>query len=297
MKKLFILLVVLLCGCQNKTEIEPVLKNDPITATDTVGFGWQKDQDSQKAPKYAQIRVLETKDIAPSFDLRSEMSAVENQGPINSCVACAIVGALEFLQIKNGIPKNKRFLDMSKMFLYYNARDMAGWQTKDNGCYLNSAIMSLENTGMVTEVRWPYTYSRLYKRPAKSLYIVAQKKLVKDAYYIENNSIENIKAALCEGYPVVFGTSLYSSFKSVTASGIVPVPKAGEKVIGGHAMLIVGYTDKYFIVRNSWGANWGNKGYCFFPFEYFSIKNINYDFWVIRLQTNLFTKELNLNTH
>lgn len=295
---LIMALAIMPLGCDSdKNDEEPVLKNDPIVATGTSGTGWIKDVDTAKAPQYASIRAIAAKDIPPTLDMRAEMSPVENQGPISSCVANSIVGALEFLQIKNGIPKGKRFLDMSRMFLYFVARDMAGLQNKDSGCYINQAILATENVGMVTEARWPYTYSRLYKRPSKALYSVAKKKLVKDCYYIADNATENIKAALAEGYPVVFGTALFSSFYSVGKDGVVPIPDiAKERYVGGHAMLIVGYTATSFIVRNSWGAGWGNNGYCYIPFGYFSLNggtmDPGFDFWVIRLQTNLFTKEM-----
>jgi C1A family cysteine protease len=310
MKRRFLLalLAALLVGCNSTSTTntdEPVLKEDPIVATDAVGFGWIKDADAKKAPRYASIRTIAAGDIPPTMDLRAEMSPVENQGPINSCVANAIVGALEFLQIRNGIPKNKRFLDMSRMFLYYKAREAAGLQTVDRGCYISHGILVTTDLGMVTEKRWPYTYSRLYRKPPRAIVNVARKKLVRDYYYIwgddmtsenPNPSVENVKAALAEGYPVVFGTTVFSSFMAVGKDGMVPVPNlATERAMGGHAMLMVGYTQTHFIVRNSWGAGWGDSGYCYIPFGYFKINgtyNPTFDFWVLRLQTNLFTKEM-----
>ena len=295
-KILACLLLVLPFGCDQQDDEEPTLKNDPIVSTGVLGFGWQKEPNPEKAPRYAAIRQTATASLPASMDLRPEMSPVEDQGPINSCVAQSIVGALEFLQIKNGIPKNKRFLDMSRMFLYYNARNMAGLQTVDRGCYISHGILCTTDIGMVTEKRWPYTYSRLYKKPGRAMMLVAKKKLVKDYHYIWENHVDNTKAALAEGYPVVFGTTLFSSFWNVGKDGMVPIPAAGEAVLGGHAMLIVGYTDSCFIVRNSWGAKWGDKGYCYFPFGYFSLRggayDPSFDFWVLRLQTNLFTRDL-----
>jgi len=302
MRKLFSVcaLAVALCcgGCQDDktTTDEPVLKNDPIVSTGLSGFGWTKDTAPEKAPRYASIRQIAAKDIPTTLDLRPEMSPVEDQGPINSCVGQAVVGGLEFLQIKAGIPKNKRFLDMSRMWVYYGARKLYNLQNADKGCFIGHAIILVTDTGVVTEKRWPYTYSRLFQQPPKSLYVAAEKKIVRDYYYLWDHTPDDIKAALAEGYPVIFGTALFTSFRAVGKDGIVPVPKPGEACIGGHAMLIVGYTDKYFIVRNSWGTNWGDKGYCYFPFEYFAQNsgayNPGFDFWMLRSQTNLFTKEM-----
>jgi C1A family cysteine protease len=63
------------------------------------------------------------------------------------------------------------------------------------------------------------------------------------------------------------------------------MPAAGEKVLGGHAVLAVGYdnTEQRFIVRYSWGAGWGQKGYFTVPFAYLTSTKLSSDFWTIRL--------------
>ena len=62
------------------------------------------------------------------------------------------------------------------------------------------------------------------------------------------------------------------------------MPKFGEGVLGGHAVLAVGYDDKgeCLIVRNSWGENWGQKGYFQMPYGYVVGKKLAQDFWTIR---------------
>lgn len=91
-------------------------------------------------------------------------------------------------------------------------------------------------------------------------------------------------ACLVEGYPFVFGFSVYESFESerVTRTGIVYMPKKGEKMLGGHAVMAVGYDqrEKRFLVRNSWGSGWGMGGYFTIPFEY--LETLADDFWTIR---------------
>jgi len=88
-----------------------------------------------------------------------------------------------------------------------------------------------------------------------------------------------LKTALAEGYPVVLGINVYESFESdqVAKTGIVPLPEDSEKLLGGHAVLAVGYKDDVVnidqgvvIVRNSWGEGWGDKGYFYLPYSYFT---------------------------
>jgi C1A family cysteine protease len=62
------------------------------------------------------------------------------------------------------------------------------------------------------------------------------------------------------------------------------MPGPDEEVLGGHAVLAVGYDDsaECFIVRNSWGSGWGKKGYFTMPYSYLLEQNLSDDFWTIR---------------
>jgi len=77
-------------------------------------------------------------------------------------------------------------------------------------------------------------------------------------------NLNQMKGCLASGYPFVYGFSVYESFMSqqVAQSGHAPMPAPGEQQVGGHAVLAVGYDDasQWFIVRNSWGVNWGMQG-------------------------------------
>ena len=95
-----------------------------------------------------------------------------------------------------------------------------------------------------------------------------------------------MRTCLAAGYPFVFGFTVYESFESqeVANTGIVKMPKRGEQALGGHAVLAVGYNDakQTFLVRNSWGEDWGMSGYFTLPYKYLSNRNLSDDFWTIR---------------
>jgi len=96
-----------------------------------------------------------------------------------------------------------------------------------------------------------------------------------------------MKGCLASGFPFVFGFTVYDSFESqdVAKTGVVPMPASGESVLGGHAVLAVGYDDgqQRFIVRNSWGTGWGMHGYFTMPYAYLTDRGLASDFWTIRL--------------
>ena len=97
--------------------------------------------------------------------------------------------------------------------------------------------------------------------------------------------VDTIKHALANKIPVVFGMSIYESFMSeaTTTTGVVSMPKNTEVLIGGHAMMLVGYDKSNFIVRNSWGDKWGDSGYCYVPYDYLTDSNLAEDFWAVEM--------------
>jgi C1A family cysteine protease len=101
--------------------------------------------------------------------------------------------------------------------------------------------------------------------------------------------MDSMKGCLADGYPIVFGFTVYESFEGqdVAQTGVVPMPGVSESVLGGHCVVVVGYDDSkdWFIVRNSWGTGWGDQGYCYMPYQYLTDQNLASDFWTIRAVT------------
>jgi C1A family cysteine protease len=85
---------------------------------------------------------------------------------------------------------------------------------------------------------------------------------------------------------VVLGFTVYESFESaeVASTGVAPLPSPGEAAVGGHCVLLVGYSDAggTWLLRNSWSAGWGASGYFTLPYAYLTDPNLASDFWTIR---------------
>ncbi len=149
---------------------------------------------------------------------------------------------------------------------------------------IRDGIKVLAKLGVCPESMWPYDISQFKRRPSAVCYKKAKASTI-DSYQ-RLVSIDEMRACLAAGYPFVFGFSAYESFESpaVTKSGVLKLPKLGEALIGGHAVCAVGYDDraKRFIVRNSWGEDWGQSGYFTMPYAYLADRDLSDDFWTIR---------------
>jgi hypothetical protein len=222
--------------------------------------------------------------LPPKVDLRSHMTKVEDQGQLSSCVANAVAGAYEYL-VKRHCGEDA--YDVSRLFIYYNARAREDATDEDGGAIIADAIESLRESGACSEETWPYEPDNVSAEPSAEAFEEAAGFLVEDMKLVPTTAAA-WKSALAEGYPIIFGISLFESFDKHKRRGVVPLPSPREssrESHGGHAMLCVGYSDpdRVFIVRNSWGEDWGDKGYCYIPYDYLMNPKFNDgDSWIIR---------------
>lgn len=229
-----------------------------------------------------------TTDVDPaslpeSADIRAHWGSVLDQGDLGSCVANAVAGAIRATRSAN----NLSVYDPSRLFIYYFARVLDGTDpTEDAGTYIKSGFKAVNKHKVCSEKNWPYKIADFAVEPSQNAQKAAAQHR-KFNYLSLDGTPEEIKHSLAAGYPVVFGTDVYRSFmtKAVAQTGKVPVPnKTSEELMGGHAMAIVGYdnTAGHYVVANSWGAEWGDKGFCYVPFEYIHDTDMTGDFWTPR---------------
>lgn len=232
-------------------------------------YGWVPDLPDRRDLIFQPLRVVKLPD---KVDLRDKMPAVYDQGQLGSCTANAIAAAYEYEQIRTGAGLH---FTPSRLFIYYNERVILGTVKEDSGAMIRDGIKSMVKLGAPPEKM--HTYSddptKFKRKPSARCYKEAlNHQLVK---YQRVLSTSVIQQSLAAGFPVVAGFSVYESFESddVARTGNVPVPADGEALLGGHAILIVGYANGKWIVRNSWGKDWGDAGYCYMPFAGFSFED------------------------
>ncbi len=243
------------------------------------GYGWMPDLPDHRDMMYGAVRKVPAK-LPSSVDLRPQCPPVADQGQLGSCTGNALAGALEFLEIKDNDP----YVELSRLFIYYDERAFEHTVQSDSGAQIRDGIKTLAKKGVCSEKCWPYDISEFTVKPPAPCFKEAAKHKI--LVYARIQSVDEMKACLADGYPFVFGFSVYESFESqeVAQTGIVQMPQPDEKQMGGHAVVGVGYDDSQerFIVRNSWGENWGMKGYFTIPYEYLGNNNLADDFWTVR---------------
>jgi C1A family cysteine protease len=246
------------------------------------GYGWVPDLPDQRDHLYA-VSLVSPQELPSSTDLRAQCPPVYDQGQLGSCTANAIAGAVEFEQMKQQLTP---FMP-SRLFIYYNERAMEGTIASDSGAQIRDGIKSVAQQGVCSEDLWPYNIANFAEKPPANCYQVALQNLVK-RYQRLSQSLMVMKACLASGYPFVFGFTVYESFESqqVAETGQAPMPAPSEQVLGGHAVVAVGYDDgtQRFLCRNSWGTGWGMQGYFTLPYAYLTqVPALASDFWTIRM--------------
>ena len=244
-------------------------------------YGWLPDLPDQRDHYYA-APVAPAGALPAKVDLRAQCPPVYDQGQLGSCTANAIAAAIEFDRLK------QKLVDFtpSRLFIYYNERAIENTIDSDSGAQIRDGIKSVAKLGDCPETEWPYVISKFKTKPTPGCYTDALKYKV-ILYQRLTPILSQLKGCLASGYPFVFGFTVYESFESaqVARTGHVLLPQSGERAIGGHAVVGVGYdgTRQWFIVRNSWGGRWGIKGYFTLPYAYVTDDNLTSDFWTIRV--------------
>jgi C1A family cysteine protease len=240
----------------------------------------------KKAASLAELPAL--------HDLRDAFPPVEDQGDLGSCTANAAAGLVEYLQLRT----YGTYEDLSRLFLYKATRTYLGL-AGDTGAYLRSTMGALRLFGAPPERFWPYDPQRFEDEPPAFLYAFASSYRALEYFRLDppgtapTEVLQSIKRHIAAGLPAMFGFTVYESIQN-SDSGDVAFPTPRERVLGGHAVCVVGYDDEAVIthpttgqtttgalaIRNSWGTSWGADGYGRVPYDYVT-SGLAEDFWVL----------------
>lgn len=243
--------------------------------------GWHPDKPDHRDIAYAV--PLKLNNLPTKVDLRTTnfLPRIEDQGQLGSCTMNAATSCMEFLYKKAGKPQP----ELSRLFGYYAERVKIEYRdpNEDSGAQNRDAMKSLATYGVCLETTWPYDISKFSINPPKAAWKEALKHRI--VTYSKVIGLVGLKSCLAEGYPVMIGFSVPESMEGAEAArtGVIRYPKKGEDIIGGHAVMAVGYDEatKLVCFSNSWGVGWGDKGFGYLPYEFFSAALAS-DFWTVR---------------
>lgn len=203
-----------------------------------------------------------------------------DQGSLGACTAFAILRCHNFAAAKAGMKQET----LSCLQLYYDERTEEGTVESDSGAMIRTGIKSLKVRGVGPEVHWPYVIERYRQKPPAISYKTGMDfQIIKFASVTP--TLEQVKAALMAGYPIVCGWPCYESLASskTTKSGDVQFPKLSEAMVGGHATVLNGFFDdslQQVGFDNSWSKSWGRGGLGTLPYRYFTNGFVS-DCWII----------------
>ena len=194
---------------------------------------------------------------------------ITDQGEYGACSANAIAHCIRRVRMKYGLDD----FPPSRLFLYFYGRLLEGFAADvDSGMSIQSGCQVAQDSGTCSEPNWAYSDKKIFTEPSDYAKEAASKH-EKLCFIRVGQDIKSIKHLLINGYPVIFGFTVFPSFMTadVAATGNVPLPDfETEEPNGGHAVVLIGYDDasERFTFANSFSTNWGQGGYGSVPYAY-----------------------------
>ena len=217
--------------------------------------------------------------VASDEYMISSTTPISDQGKLSSCVANAVCDAFELLRGDGA--------QLSRLFVYWNARRSHGDECKDEGTFVRAAFSSLGKLGVCPEEVWPYDVGNVAMRPSVLAYSSGYDHKIAGFYRIMKDGafLDNLEVAIRANHPVVFGTLIGKEFTEYDGSADV-IWHAPARPIGGHAMVIDGVRyigeRRDWRLRNSWSVGWGQGG-CAWASSDWLTDPTSQDFWVATL--------------
>lgn len=254
-------------------------------------------------------RAAEAPPAGP-VDLRQWCSRIEDQRELGSCTAFAGMGMIEYFQRR----AFGRHVDGSHRFLYKVTRKLGGFKG-DSGAFLRTTIGAMALFGVPPREHWRYDIEKFDQEPPAFCYAFAQSFQALTYYRLDPPGsdpatvLSTIKGHLASKLPSMFGFTCFESLDAAFEHGDIPFPTTREQVVGGHAVMAVGYDDKRkiknptgkaettgaFLIRNSWGREWGEEGYGWLPYEYVT-QGLADDWWVLLKNEWVDTRQFKTNS-
>ena len=228
--------------------------------------------------------------VAREVDPRADMTPIYDQGQIGSCTGQAVAGAVDYHRIVGG----QAPFYPARLAIYSCERIIEGQSLDaDTGAYGRDGFKAATKYGLLREVDYPYSdQAPVWQDDPRDELAKAEMAggdhftRLHSPYKAVPRRLSSFKAVLSNHQTIAFGFSVYQSFETneVAKTGIMPLPGPGEKIVGGHEVLAIGYLARepnHVLVRNSWGTGWGMNGYLLMPWAVLLDASMSSDFRTI----------------
>lgn len=230
-------------------------------------LGCIKDKSDERDYILTRLPPELTAELPSKVDHSKRMSPVSDQGDEGTCVGFAVVDGMKEYQEK---AQWKYTIQLSVRYVYAGAQKIDGYPDNEDGTDIRSAMKVLNKKGVPPQSCWPYKPHQTDTPCAKADTLAKPYRIDK---YVRLKSEEEMRESVYVNGPFVAGVEVYDlAWGMVGKDGVIQMPAKNDVPAGGHAICIVGYDDKKkrFKFKNSWGKDWGAKGYGYLPYEYMS---------------------------
>lgn len=273
----------------------------PGRMTTTSFMGWKPDLPDHHDFSFAKMVMRASE--ASGFPVRAEVAKLHkhpifDQGIVGSCVgqSVSVLHALE-----------RKVTPRSALFAYWHARALIGETGIDAGAYIRDGIKVTNVEGVPRDDLWPDVPVNVFIEPSVKAEADAEKRRIFNYYRLDAEPGVQVargqayRACLASGHCFVIGFTVYGNFwQTGYNGGMAPMP-AGQPD-GGHAVLVYGYDDDFanspkgkalaakgvtpprsaYMVRNSWGKDWGDGGNFYMPTQFLESPYLADDAWTVR---------------
>lgn len=248
----------------------------------------------QSPPDWRDRLFMPAPDAEPppiSVDLRSAQNSagklatprIFDQGQLGSCTANAANAVVQYVERLDGDPDWDR---LSRLYTYWHTRDMEGTTSEDAGALIRDTFKVLATLGSPREVFWPYDIDKFADEPNVPNWRAGEHRAIEYQAVVEGSEAA-MMSCLAARYPFTYGFAVYRSFWNVGANGrwdAVQGPIDGYHAVDAWGYDFTpgafGFEEGGWIVRNSWGTGWGDKGYFYVPRNYMADEA--FDCWTVR---------------
>lgn len=222
----------------------------------------------------------------PAVDLRQPWWTISDQENTGSCVGWAAADGVGRYQMERA-GKIAETQSLSARFIWMASKETDSFTTRPesfvegSGTTLKAAMDVARRYGFALAEDLPFhIQTNMYLGDEDAFFArCAMRKI--SAYFNLQKNLGNWKMWLATKGPLLVGLSVDSGWDNATANGGVVNTFDPGSVRGGHAVTVVGYlADGKFIVRNSWGTNWGDQGFAYVSPSYINAGFFNESYGV-----------------